>query len=797
MISVVLYGRNDSYGYNLHKRAALSLNCIAELLTHDDDEILFVDYNTPDDFPTFPEAIQDTLTPRARKLLRILRVRPGHHQRFKDKTHLVALEPVARNVAVRRSNPANRWILSTNTDMVFVPRKGRSLSDIAAGLADGYYHLPRFELPESMWESLNRMEPAATIGAIEQWGRAFHLNEIVYLPEDPSLKYDGPGDFQLILRDDLFRISGFHEEMLLGWHVDWNIARRLYLAHGKVGDLVEELFGYHCDHTRQVTPAHRSDSVQNDIPRFIYGTKVPELPAQSGTWGLAGETIEEFRADTTSESYIRGLRAAIGAEMTQPSELLAGYDKPDYEASHVLPFLTDILASYPRDSRIGWFGSRRDTLVGFAEAWRAAGFVQPILVAEDADWLGPELPANCAWTSDKAIEQQARLFVFDWGVPVGEQRLEGEEYPANQFVSRGFRHMVRGERHRLMRSAAAPRRFIGLNAVLNRFETLVNSHIGAVRAPLATRIRQGYLLPPTPAAAKDLLPVLHVGTGRRDGPAIASLPDVRGYITYGPYLNLDAGRYRLTLTFAAQAVEQAAVPSTEPMHLEVFSEPYLLGCWPVADSDLAAGQFAVDFALTAALIEALPALRVEFRLFNDGKRNVLLTAASLEELPEKDARQAIDYQWQPLLTAGPAAQKQESPTWLASTLGRAPRNDRLRAASGQAGYVAFGPHVALPPGRYETEFTLDVDRPAWGRRAKNAPIVLDVAANGGEQVLAQAQIAQVEAGPNKQRMPFEIPDQTDKPSQIEFRIWSDGTLAFAVRSVDGWRIDRALAAESA
>jgi hypothetical protein len=54
MISVILYGRNDSYGYNLHKRAALSLNCIAELLTHDQDEILFVDYNTPDDFPTFP-----------------------------------------------------------------------------------------------------------------------------------------------------------------------------------------------------------------------------------------------------------------------------------------------------------------------------------------------------------------------------------------------------------------------------------------------------------------------------------------------------------------------------------------------------------------------------------------------------------------------------------------------------------------------------------------------------------------------------------------------------------------------
>ncbi len=32
MISVILYGRNDSHGYNLPKRAAISINCIAEML---------------------------------------------------------------------------------------------------------------------------------------------------------------------------------------------------------------------------------------------------------------------------------------------------------------------------------------------------------------------------------------------------------------------------------------------------------------------------------------------------------------------------------------------------------------------------------------------------------------------------------------------------------------------------------------------------------------------------------------------------------------------------------------------
>src|SRR5690349_17989943 len=102
MLSIVLYGRNDSYGYNLHKRAALGLNCMAELLDEPDDEILFVDYNTPDDFPTFPEAIADTLTEKVHKRLRVLRVRPTLHRRYHSRSHLQALEPVARNVAIRR-----------------------------------------------------------------------------------------------------------------------------------------------------------------------------------------------------------------------------------------------------------------------------------------------------------------------------------------------------------------------------------------------------------------------------------------------------------------------------------------------------------------------------------------------------------------------------------------------------------------------------------------------------------------------------------------------------------------------
>jgi hypothetical protein len=54
MFSVIMHGRNDGQGYNRHKRAEISFNAIAELMSDADDENLFVDSDTPDDHPTFP-----------------------------------------------------------------------------------------------------------------------------------------------------------------------------------------------------------------------------------------------------------------------------------------------------------------------------------------------------------------------------------------------------------------------------------------------------------------------------------------------------------------------------------------------------------------------------------------------------------------------------------------------------------------------------------------------------------------------------------------------------------------------
>jgi hypothetical protein len=363
MISVITYGRNDSHGYNLPKRAAISLNCIAELLSDPDDEIIFVDYNTPNDLPTFIEAIYDTLTARTKRLLRVLRARPEmHHRLYGRRTHLAALEPIARNIAIRRSNAGNRWILSTNPDMIFVPRRGTTdLTSAVADLADGHYVLPRFDLPEPLWEGWPRLDPRAVIHACDALGSALHLNEVTVTY--PFMRFDSPGDFQLIPRDTLFEVSGFDERMIHGWHVDSNMCRRMATLFGRTESLAERLKGYHCDHTRVPTLVHRLDlKLENDLHEFVWQMEEPVARLQDASWGLPDETIEEvdFAAGPAAR-YVTAVQATLASPQTVDYHGDANDSRNyvAYRSEHVLPYLAAYLTAYPPSTRFLYIGGNR------------------------------------------------------------------------------------------------------------------------------------------------------------------------------------------------------------------------------------------------------------------------------------------------------------------------------------------------------------------------------------------------------------------------------------------------------
>lgn len=385
MISIILLGRNDSYGYNLHKRAAISINCIAELLTDKEDEIVYVEYNAIDSLPTFPEAIQDTLTAKAQKRLRIIRVPAAVHDNIKFSSHLNIIEPVARNIALRRSNEKNRWILSTNTDMIFVPRDNhRSLSEIVEQQERGFYCCPRFELPEKLWESLDRKDPRSIIQKVSSWGKRFRLNEAVLI--HPFMLYDGPGDFQLVQRKDLFSIHGFNEEMIIGWHVDANLCKRMSLLFGAPRSLADDLFSYHCDHTRVETPMHAGTRVENDWDVYCLDVTSPTIPAQAETWGLPDERFPEIVLASAAgyERLLGELVPPLEGSMTQVDYTKASYNTNlYYDIEHTIVFLADMLAHVERKSKIAYFGSNTK-LIGLLTTFLAkSGFVEPVIVSAD------------------------------------------------------------------------------------------------------------------------------------------------------------------------------------------------------------------------------------------------------------------------------------------------------------------------------------------------------------------------------------------------------------------------------
>jgi hypothetical protein len=503
---MILYGRNDAHGYNLHKRAAISLNALAEVLEDPDDEIIFVDYNTPDELPTFLETIADTLTERAKRYIRIIRVRPEFHRQYRHVTHLVALESQSRNIAIRRANPANRWILSTNTDMIFAPEKREeTLTGIVGQLSDGFYHLPRFEVPEGFWERSNRLDPQGMIEQMRTFGKRYHLNEVVYGGFDNV--YEAPGDFQLFLRDDLNKVCGFDETMLKGWHVDTNMARRMKFLRGKVETLFPQIYGYHCGHTRQATSLHGARRTENSLDTYVRDIRTPYWTTNDA-WGAPDKDFEEvFLTQSRTSNYLAALDLAITGSVFSYSEATYNettYCEEGFDAAHVLPHLGDILFNMPPGRIVFMVGSDLELIRGFGRFINSAPMSAELLVCAE---LG--LALGCV--DDDALDLESGLARADIVViqyPNARTVCASKRADLEWFAQHALERFIELERGR---EKSERRRVVVVNGMHSRLQDLIGASLDAAAAPFSARIRQGRVLDQT----WDLHPAIGRGSSDR------------------------------------------------------------------------------------------------------------------------------------------------------------------------------------------------------------------------------------------------------------------------------------------
>ena len=379
MISIVTYGRNDNYSYNLVKRTALAFNCLAEVLTNE-DEILFVDYNTPDHLPTLPESIWDTLTEKALKLVKVIRISAAIHELIKGDSPLRILENVSRNAAIVRSDPKNHWILSTNPDVLLVISSNwENLPELLTGVKDSFYEMPRMDIPESVWSSLNRSDPKANIRTLRDWLIAHRAAVAETSPDWQFQKYilfDAPGDFQLAPREYFFRVRGFDESMNKYLHSDSNLAKRMWLLNGgRTDHLLGKLWVLHQDHYLSGEWAKSATGiVHNDLA--VHVSQQNEIEANAANWGLQDVQLPMFPLGdkiTKERDCFSGFSGSINGDLPMSQEVdwrtESLYRLCHYQPEVLVLYLRETLRVTSPDSLIVYVGQNAKTFGCIRRTW--------------------------------------------------------------------------------------------------------------------------------------------------------------------------------------------------------------------------------------------------------------------------------------------------------------------------------------------------------------------------------------------------------------------------------------------
>jgi hypothetical protein len=367
MISVVVVGRNDNHGYNLSKRVSSSLNSMAQMLS-EGDEIIFVDWNTPTGYPVMPVSIKDDLLPKTKSLLRVIRVPQSLHELVSEGSNRALIEPLARNVGIRRASSGSKWILSTNTDILFASPSGKNFRQIFKDLDESLWLTFRFEIPEFVWEELDRRNPIPTTELLLGWYRENSILNRIRVDSAIGANFaipDGVGDFQLATKSLWEKTTGFPEEMKKGWHVDTRLTLQMERVSVKKPQLVseEDLIIFHQNHLRNSTTYHETSEANS-----LLDVKNPY--SNSSSWGLSENRLEEKDLNGQPEvASMFPLPLPSGkAQMTLETFDLSEISKRlDYNLARVMIFLADELSILAKGSLVHCFTANTTTKLALSQ----------------------------------------------------------------------------------------------------------------------------------------------------------------------------------------------------------------------------------------------------------------------------------------------------------------------------------------------------------------------------------------------------------------------------------------------
>jgi len=278
-VSVVLMGRNDNYGDNLHHRAIHSItNFIASY-----DEIIYVDWKSPNGVSLIHD-IKPYL-PQTQKL-KVFEVTEQDIQvNNPEYLNYSIVEVLGRNIGIRRAT--NDWILVSNIDII-TPKV-----DLTQYQTDTLYTSARRNVPESSHLSFSYTQELNDY--LESNYDNFVLmrdsvinGKAVWDEGDIWSLVVGCGDFQFAHKNVWYGIKGFEEEAGGRCYADSNVMKKAALGY-KIEKCFHPLF--HLDHNSNKIKIEGEILPLNDQKQFVTNFI---KSTNTDNWGWGDYSIKSY-----------------------------------------------------------------------------------------------------------------------------------------------------------------------------------------------------------------------------------------------------------------------------------------------------------------------------------------------------------------------------------------------------------------------------------------------------------------------------------------------------------------------
>lgn len=272
----VVIARNDNYGGNLTERAGYCINSLTETF----DEVIYVDWNTPDDKVSLIEEAEGLVTKSPKlKWIRITSKQASEWTGHDPEAQGVC-EVMARNVGLRRLN--TDFLVSTNIDVIC---PFRHILNERIHLDVGFVTTAKRSI------SLYDLRPFGTpldINGVREKLTAIEANygqqpKISIRRDDQYSLVSSPGDFQIAHRDVWYMIRGFEERLYKRGYADTNIQQKASRAGLRIG-VDRNIPVWHIGHEGGWGGSGGINDM--NLALTMHGTTNPE------TWGFSNVDLE-------------------------------------------------------------------------------------------------------------------------------------------------------------------------------------------------------------------------------------------------------------------------------------------------------------------------------------------------------------------------------------------------------------------------------------------------------------------------------------------------------------------------